>query len=228
MLVSHCIVCTRWPQGRAKKTGCKHGLEIVSWNTLIITTHILCNRAPFFALLCWFCTCRNTGWHNRSQTCVGLTLIRMFFLYIAHSAYLSSAKAESCRHWNSQNQSQPNPGTRPSVSSCTCYQCSPCLGTNAPFSLCTELVLSPSGDATTTLYPSATRNGRHPIGTLTSTVDKFINDGTTTGALLKWCLQKYLGFFNPLPVSWSNPGNLCSYISFHVALQDRKELWSRS
>ncbi len=40
--------------------------------------------------------------------------------------------------------------------------------------------VAPLGDATTTLYPSATRNGRHPIGTLTSTVDKFINDGTTT------------------------------------------------
>ena len=37
-----------------------------------------------------------------------------------------------------------------------------------------------AGDATTTLFLSATRNGRHPIGTLTSTADTFINDGTTT------------------------------------------------
>ncbi len=36
------------------------------------------------------------------------------------------------------------------------------------------------GAATTTLFLSATRNGRHPIGTLTSTADRFINAGTTT------------------------------------------------
>ena len=36
------------------------------------------------------------------------------------------------------------------------------------------------GDATTTLYLEATRNGRHPIGIITSTLDKFINAGTTT------------------------------------------------
>ncbi|TRY69249.1 hypothetical protein TCAL_13171 [Tigriopus californicus] len=43
-----------------------------------------------------------------------------------------------------------------------------------------EVVVDPSGDATTTLFPEATRNGRHPIGILTSTVDTFINHGTTT------------------------------------------------
>eukprot|EP00093_Oithona_nana_P007274 07274.XXX_204570_209603_1 [CDS] Oithona nana genome sequencing. len=36
------------------------------------------------------------------------------------------------------------------------------------------------GQATTTLFLEATRNGRHPIGVLTSTLDKFINGGTTT------------------------------------------------
>ncbi len=36
------------------------------------------------------------------------------------------------------------------------------------------------GDATTTLYLSATRNGRHPIGTLSSTAATFVNGGTTT------------------------------------------------
>ena len=36
------------------------------------------------------------------------------------------------------------------------------------------------GEATTTLFLEATRNGRHPIGILTSTLDKFINGGTTT------------------------------------------------
>ena len=36
------------------------------------------------------------------------------------------------------------------------------------------------GEATTTLFLEATRNGRHPIGVLTSTLDKFINGGTTT------------------------------------------------
>ena len=44
----------------------------------------------------------------------------------------------------------------------------------------TGLLTAPAGDATTTLYPSATRNGRHPIGTLTSTAATFINTGTTT------------------------------------------------
>jgi hypothetical protein len=36
------------------------------------------------------------------------------------------------------------------------------------------------GEATTTVFLEATRNGKHPIGILTSTLDKFINGGTTT------------------------------------------------
>ena len=44
----------------------------------------------------------------------------------------------------------------------------------------TEILTASGGHATTTVYVEATRNGRHPIGILTSTVDKFINAGTTT------------------------------------------------
>jgi len=43
-----------------------------------------------------------------------------------------------------------------------------------------ELYTDPGGAATTTLFLSATRNGRHPIGTLASTAGTFINEGTTT------------------------------------------------
>jgi hypothetical protein len=44
----------------------------------------------------------------------------------------------------------------------------------------TGIITAPSGDATTTLYLEATRDGKFPIGILTSTVDKFIRGGTTT------------------------------------------------
>ena len=44
----------------------------------------------------------------------------------------------------------------------------------------TEILTASGGHATTTVFLEATRNGRHPIGILTSTVDKFINAGTTT------------------------------------------------
>ncbi len=44
----------------------------------------------------------------------------------------------------------------------------------------TEVMTASDGVATTTLFLEATRNGRHPIGVLTSTLDKFINAGTTT------------------------------------------------
>ena len=44
----------------------------------------------------------------------------------------------------------------------------------------TEVMTADEGQATTTLFLEATRNGRHPIGVLTSTLDKFINGGTTT------------------------------------------------
>ena len=44
----------------------------------------------------------------------------------------------------------------------------------------TEVYTADHGEATTTLFLEATRNGRHPIGVLTSTLDKFINGGTTT------------------------------------------------
>ena len=44
----------------------------------------------------------------------------------------------------------------------------------------TEVTTAVDGRATTTLFLEATRNGRHPIGIITSTLDKFINAGTTT------------------------------------------------
>ncbi|XP_071743178.1 uncharacterized protein [Lepeophtheirus salmonis] len=43
-----------------------------------------------------------------------------------------------------------------------------------------EIVVNPERDATTTIFVEATRNGKNPIGLLTSTADTFINDGTTT------------------------------------------------
>ena len=42
------------------------------------------------------------------------------------------------------------------------------------------VITAAGGDATTTLYLEATRDGKFPIGILTSTVDKFIRGGTTT------------------------------------------------
>lgn len=48
------------------------------------------------------------------------------------------------------------------------------------FPLFLGIVTAPNGDATTTLYLDATRDGKYPIGILTSTVDKFIRSGTTT------------------------------------------------
>ena len=43
-----------------------------------------------------------------------------------------------------------------------------------------EVVEAPGGDATTTLYLEATAHTLYPLGVLTSIVDTFINDGTTT------------------------------------------------
>eukprot|EP00096_Caligus_rogercresseyi_P014260 TRINITY_DN675_c0_g1_i2.p1 TRINITY_DN675_c0_g1~~TRINITY_DN675_c0_g1_i2.p1 ORF type:complete len:1357 (-),score=288.85 TRINITY_DN675_c0_g1_i2:1918-5988(-) len=43
-----------------------------------------------------------------------------------------------------------------------------------------EIHVNAERDATTTLFVEATRNGKNPIGLLTSTADTFINDGTTT------------------------------------------------
>ena len=42
------------------------------------------------------------------------------------------------------------------------------------------LISDPSGDATTTLYLEASQTSQYPLGVLTSIVDTFINDGTTT------------------------------------------------
>ena len=42
------------------------------------------------------------------------------------------------------------------------------------------MISEPSGDATTTLYLEATQSSQYPLGVLTSIVDTFINDGTTT------------------------------------------------
>ena len=39
--------------------------------------------------------------------------------FSTYSVYLSPAQAESGRQWNSQNQSQPNPGPRPALSPCS-------------------------------------------------------------------------------------------------------------
>lgn len=44
----------------------------------------------------------------------------------------------------------------------------------------TKVVEAPSGDATTTYYIGATKNSQHPVGALTSIVDTFVGQGTTT------------------------------------------------
>jgi len=45
----------------------------------------------------------------------------------------------------------------------------------------TKIVKDPNGDATTTLYLDATsRSGKYPVGIITSSIDKFIDAGTTT------------------------------------------------
>ena len=49
-----------------------------------------------------------------------------------------------------------------------------------------EIVKDPKGDATTTLYLDATsRNGKYPLGIITSSIDKFIDAGTTTEYMTK-------------------------------------------
>ena len=49
-----------------------------------------------------------------------------------------------------------------------------------------EIVKDPKGDATTTLYLDATsRNGKYPTGIITSSIDKFIDAGTTTEYMTK-------------------------------------------
>jgi hypothetical protein len=44
----------------------------------------------------------------------------------------------------------------------------------------TKVVEAPSGDATTTFYIEAIKNAQHPVGALTSIVDTFVGQGTTT------------------------------------------------
>ena len=49
-----------------------------------------------------------------------------------------------------------------------------------------EIVKGPKGDATTTLYLDAkSKNGKYPVGIITSSIDKFIDAGTTTEYMTK-------------------------------------------